>query len=361
MMRRVDVLIVGLGPGGGAAAGVAARGGLSVLGIDKRKQIGEPVQCAEFIPSPMTRYAQDDGVLVQAIKGMKSALPSGHVEQSAFTGLMIDRAQFDRALAARAKEAGAELRTETRLVGLDAARSVARLQGTGRELHDVHYTSLIAADGPHSTVAALLGLPALSAVHTRQYTVPLLGPYQDTDIWLSDDFPGGYAWLFPKGAVANLGVGADRRHEPNLKRPLDQLHHQLAAQGLVGTETLGRTGGAIPVGGMRDRLTIGNIAFVGDAAGLTHPITGAGIAAAVVSGERAGEAVARCIRHGDRQAFAAFEEEVRDQFEVTLTRAEARRRFLNQYWRRPEAHEDRIMRRGWIAFDEYFSNDVAVA
>lgn len=60
--------------------------------------------------------------------------------------------------------------------------------------------------------------------------------------------------------------------------------------------------------------------FVGDAAGLTHPITGAGIAAAVQSGERAGLAAAEYIR-GDGQALAVYDEDMREQYRPTLERA----------------------------------------
>ncbi|MBZ5583735.1 MAG: geranylgeranyl reductase, partial [Acidobacteriia bacterium] len=57
---------------------------MSVLAVDRRKEVGVPVQCAEFIPLPMGRYAQADGVLLQQISGMKSLLPSGAVEKTAF-------------------------------------------------------------------------------------------------------------------------------------------------------------------------------------------------------------------------------------------------------------------------------------
>ena len=72
--------------------------------------------------------------------------------------------------------------------------------------------------------------------------------------------------------------------------------------------------------------------FVGDAAGLTHPITGAGIAAAIVSGESAGQAAARFLLSSDADALSEFEAEMRDQFEASLTRAAARRQWLNQQW-----------------------------
>lgn len=352
-MKRVQVLVIGLGPGGASAARVAAEAGLEVLGIERNRRVGEPVQCAEFIPMPMGAYAKPQGVLHQRIVGMKSILPSGSSHDSDFPGYMIDRARFDRAIAERAEKAGATLRTHTRLIALDAEARIATVRREGDDV-ELAYDVLIAADGPHSPVAAQLKLPALKVVQTRQYTVPLLKPYADTDIWLSDDFPGGYAWLFPKGEWANLGLGADKRFEDNLKEPLDALHRQLVREGLVGEEIHYRTGGAIPVGGLREFLAVGRCLFVGDAAGLTHPITGGGISAAVVSGERAGQAAAEFLA-GDEEAFLDYEEDVRDQFEATIARAVERRLYLERQWRTVAASEDATMRRGWIAFDEYFA------
>lgn len=353
-MRQVDVLIIGLGPAGTAAAAAAAQGGLSVLGVDRRHEIGLPVQCAEFIPLPMGKYATANGVLLQRIKGMKSYLPSGAVAETDFPGLMIDRAAFDQALAHEAATQGAELMLDSRLAKLDAAQSVARIKTPVDEI-DVSYKLLIAADGPHSPVAEALGLPEMEVVTTRQYTVPLKRAYADTDIWLSPAYPGGYAWLFPKGNLANLGLGLDKRFAGDMKTPLDALHQQLMAQNLVGAEISYRTGGAIPVGGLREHLVVGKVLFTGDAAGLTHPITGAGIAAAVISGERAGQAALAWLKDNDRAALEDFEEDIRDQFEVTVSRAVERRRWLDKFWNTEEVHADPLHRKSWIAFPDYFA------
>jgi digeranylgeranylglycerophospholipid reductase len=355
-VSTVDLLVVGLGPAGASAAAVAARAGLAVVGIEKRRQLGEPVQCAEFIPLPMSPFAQDDGVTVQRIEGMDTALPSGAVESSPFPGLMIDRPTFDRAIAARACRAGARLMAGVVLEGIDGVRKVAWVRRRPDGLPSaLGYRTLIAADGPRSSVAALMGLDPLPLVHTRQYRVPLASVSRKTDIWLSDDFPGGYAWLFPKGAVANVGLGMDRGFQRDLKAPLDTLARRLAAEGRIKHRILARTGGAIPVGGLRPRLVEGAALFVGDAAGLTHPITGAGIAAAVVSGESAGRAAAEFLGGRGEKALEHFEEDLRDHFENTLLRAVRARRYLDGCWRTTAARKDSVMRRGWIAFEEYFA------
>jgi len=348
-----DILVVGLGPGGGAAAAAAAEAGARVLAIDKKKQVGEPVQCAEFIPMPLGRYTGGAGVLQQQIAGMKSILPSGAVKDTPYKGFMIDRAAFDRALAARAADAGAELRLACTLEGLDRERRVATVK-EGNIRREIAFRALVAADGPRSRVARLLGLPEQKVVHSRQYLVPLLQPLSDTVIWLSPAYPGGYAWLFPRGETANLGVGIDFEFCRDLRHPLDELHERLAAGGVVGREIRRRTGGAIPVGGMRERLVVGEALFVGDAAGLTHPITGAGISAAVLSGEEAGKAAARWLA-GDAGALDAYEDAVRELFGPTIERALRTRESVAWMWKTPAAALDENQRRGWFAFEEYLA------
>lgn len=349
-----DVLVVGAGPAGASAARQAAQAGASVLCVDRRHRVGEPVQCAEFVPLPMLPYTRGRGVLQQAIRGMHTLLPSGQGHQSPFPGLMIDRGAFDRALAARAVEAGAALWTGAHFQSWDGTCAGIWRDGT---LHRIRSRLLIGADGPHSDAARLLGAPPQPCVQTRQYTVPLAKDYPDTDIFLADDYPGGYGWLFPKGRVANLGVGADRALARDLRAPLAALHQSMLDRGIVRSEILARTGGAIPVGGLR-KLVWRNAVLVGDAAGLTHPITGAGIAAAVLSGECAGNATADWLG-GRTNALADYAEEMHEQFGPSLARALSRRAALKSIWHTPRAREDSVMRSGWIAFDDYFKAPLA--
>jgi geranylgeranyl reductase family protein len=351
---RIQVLVLGLGPAGACAAAEAARCGASVLAVDRKREAGRPVQCAEFVPALI---GIDVGQLAesvrQPIRGMMTFVEDDAPDvQRDFPGQMLDRAAFDAALAARAQQAGAQCR-----LGV----TVRRITPTGRvQLSDgtvAEAEVIIGADGPRSLAGHAIGQVNTALVETRQITVALRTLHQATDIFLSADIPGGYAWLFPKGAVANLGAGVHPGHKRQLKRIVGRLHAELMQSGRVGAEVLGLTGGLIPVGGMLKpwgRLDGRLVLLAGDAAGLTHPISGAGIAAAVHSGKLAGQAAAGWIA-GDRSAAEDYQEELESVFKVALDRAVCRRAELDQVHACGARPGKQALRRGWIAYPEYWA------
>jgi flavin-dependent dehydrogenase len=98
-----DLLIIGAGPAGSSAARAAARGGARVLLIDKRRQIGVPVQCAEFVPQSTSRYLSfSSNCILQTIDTMVSFLPDGKFYEMKSPGYMLDRSLFDKELASAA-------------------------------------------------------------------------------------------------------------------------------------------------------------------------------------------------------------------------------------------------------------------
>ena len=115
--------------------------------------------------------------------------------------------------------------------------------------------------------------------------------------------------------------------------------------------------GTLPIGVM-NRTYKNRTLFVGDAAGFTHPVTGAGIAAAVASGERAGQAAGAYLALSQAQALAEFEQDMREQFEASLLRAVQQRRRQAHARASMPVLEAAAYRQGWIAFPEYFAEIV---
>ena len=358
--RNVDVLVVGLGPAGAAAAAEAAGSGLNVLAIERNAEAGEPVQCAEFVPAMIGMEVRDLGdSRVQPIGAMHTFVGGGPAEVTPdFRGIMVDRARFDRHLIALAEQAGAECRFATPLRGLDADGTATIGDG-----ETVTGKIVIGADGPRSRVGEAIGAVNTDLVETRQVTVDLADAHSATDIFLNAEIAGGYAWLFPRGEVCNLGLGVSQEHKARLKPLLDQLHAQLVVEGRVGETVHRHTGGLIPVGGMVGpvgKLGGTSVLLAGDAAGLTNPVTGAGIPAAVMSGSMAGAAAAGLVE-GDADAADDYAEELAAIFGPSLALALRRRRAIVSTYRQGGLPDNGAMRDAWIAFPQYWAKDEAAA
>ena len=353
-METPDIVVIGLGPAGSRAATAAAAAGYRVVALERRSQPGRPVQCAELVPALLEQdIAGLAAITRQPIARMLTAVENAAVDETQnFPGRMIDRAAFDAWLAHEAAHAGAQCRYGVTgiAVGTDGTVSTS----DGRTLCP---RLVIGADGPHSCVGRAAGRINRELVETRQITVALLKPHDATDIFLRADYPGGYGWLFPKADRANLGLGLVPEAKRRLKPLLDALHRQLVADGRVGTTATALTGGPIPVGGrLRAVGFFGRTPFLlaGDAAGLTNPVTGAGIAAAVQSGTLAGTVAARWLG-GAAAALDDYEEELGELFDGALSRALARRHALLAHYRNGGLPDTGALRAGWIAYPQYWA------
>ena len=348
-LTPVDVLVLGLGPAGASAAAQAARLGRTVMAIERKQVAGKPVQCAEFVPAMISVDVADLAASVQQrIASMTTFVERDAPDiQANFSGHMLDRAAFDASLVEQAVLAGAQC-----ALGVSARRILPEGVVSLSDGRAIAPRIIIGADGPCSVVGRAIGQINTALVETRQITVPLNNAHEATDIFLSADIPGGYGWLFPKGNVANLGAGVDPANKHQLKAIVARLHESLTRSGQVGAAILSLTGGLIPVGGMLQpwgTFAKTLVLLAGDAAGLTNPVTGAGISAAVYSGRLAGQAASATLA-GNTSAHLDYQEELENVFGAALARAKRRREALAA--KRPDRD---ALRRGWIAYPQYWA------
>lgn len=300
-MDRYDAVVVGAGPAGSVAARFLAEGGASTLVLEKRDEIGVPVQCGEFLPSPAT--------LEEIMPGVKGVLelfdippgcisrptskiavisPAGRRYELDFDGMSLWRAKYDQHLARLAEKSGAEVRTGTRVRGV----------GNGcveTDQESIRAGVIIGADGPVSIVRRSMGMPAPGQLFSCiQYTVP--GDFGDAvEMYFGGVAPGGYAWVIPKSDGANLGLGMPPGHSRRtLRSRLDEFVHRLGIHGRPKLET----GGLVPGSGPVEETVRGNVLLCGDAAGHVMATNGGGIPIAVVCGRAAGEVAAAHIKEG---------------------------------------------------------------
>jgi len=349
-LRTCDVLVVGAGPAGSAAARAAARQGVSVLLAERRRRVGVPVRCAETVPLPVGKYVglSNPAITVQAVRAMRTFLPGLEPKENLFPGAMIRRDRFDQELARQAVEAGARLVT-----GIQVYRRTPEGIRAWDEHGEVFIRSrvIVGADGPCSQVARWMGQPSGPFLAAAQVSLKLARPLDHTRIYFDPKIPGGYGWVFPKGDRANLGVGLEAGQARSLTIILNGFKRERMEEGLVEALEKPAGGGLVPVGGLRD-LWLEDMILAGDAAGTCHPISGAGVGNALISGELAGEAAAAAVIRGEYSPLENYRNELQALLGPSLSRAAAKRQTMIRDWNQTDFTE--LIKKNWIAFREYY-------
>ncbi len=335
----VDVLVIGGGPTGSTAARFAAAGGARTLMIEKRQEIGTPVRCGEGIGQGWLEavgLSPDKAFVAHAIDALRVVAPDGTTLMvpgagGGKGGYVVERDLFDRYLAKEASRAGAEIAIKTSALGLLSERG--RIAGAVcehmGETFEIRAQVVIGADGFESQVGRWAGLqPPLrtrDVASCLQYTlVGAEGDPRFSDVHLGSAAPGGYAWVFWKGAdVANVGLGiplSRLKDRAEVKAYLDAFvrHQPGLARGEVIEEVAGGITSCLPA----ERSVTAGLLLAGDAARLVDPLTGAGIENGLLSGRLAGETAARAVREGDASetALMAYDRAWRSRLEEPLAR-----------------------------------------
>lgn len=364
-MLNCELLVVGAGPAGACAATAAAGAGISTMLIDAKMRIGEQPHCGEFVPDRLfVEHDLDKSVVIQHVSAMESIMmdsndcvlePGFKLNQwglkskiIASPGYMIDRVRFDRDLSRKAAASGAEVYCGARLTKRTQDGWVVNF---GAKDHILNPKVIIAADGAGSSTTRSLGLTGPDLLKGIQIEAPLCNELDRTLIFLSKDIVGGYGWLFPKRKAANVGLGVIVGSAKPAIELLDDLSARLRDMKLIRSGVLGKWGGLIPVSGMRANLVIGNVILCGDAAGLTHPITGAGIPQAVFSGESAGIAAAAFIKTGDENFLRNYETDIKSRYSGVLRHAALKRKQMMNSW--AAADFSLVCGNSWPAFKGY--------
>lgn len=307
-----DAVVVGGGPAGATAAKELAEAGRHVVLLDRAGRI-KP--CGGAIPPRLMRdFAVPPSMLVARATSARMIAPSAKtVEMPVGDGYvgMVDREHYDEWLRVRADEAGAVRQTGTferierdeagiaEIVYRDADGSEARLRTR----------AVIGADGARSKVArqTLKGadrVPCVFAYH-EVIKAPRGGAAdyaaQQCDVVYQGDLsPDFYAWVFPHGDTASVGVGSARKGFA-LRDSVARLRR---TTGLDACETVRGEGAPIPLKPLKRWDNGRDVVVAGDAAGVVAPASGEGIYYAMASGRMAAEGVERYLASGDVRALA---------------------------------------------------------
>jgi len=332
---EADVIVVGAGPGGSAAARYLAAEGFDVIALEKSHFPREKV-CGDGLTPRAVRELQMIGLPTPREEGWIPSrglrmIGGGHrlefpwedLESFPNYGLSLPRAAFDHRLAEHARDGGADVRegwhvdavlrdasgegpdSGGRVVGVVAKP----VDAAGKKGDPVEYRAplVISADGVSARLALGVGIersknrPIGVAVRTYFTTPRHDEEWMEGHLEIWDGERGnsrllpGYGWIFPLGdGTANVGLGtlSAKGTPPKLDhRALlrDWLDHS-AADWELGEQVGEVKGAAIPMAFNRQPHYIPGMMLVGDSGGMVNPFNGEGIAYAMQAARRATEA-----------------------------------------------------------------------
>jgi geranylgeranyl reductase family protein len=317
-----DVLVVGAGPAGSAAAQTLARGGFDVVLVDAQAFPRDKVCGDGLIPDAhhaMRRLGVLDEVmaLAQHARHVACIGPRGGRIDVPGTVAVLQRRRLDEVLCRAAVAAGARMFAPLRfVVALEEERAGvrqvvgARLQAAG-VLREVRAGWVILATGavPQALIAAgVCERRTPSAIALRGYVrnPTMTTRITELEVFWHPRLKPGYGWIFPcPDGVFNIGVGVAHSHakgddgrttmqDVNLRDSLRAFTEVYApARELVaGGQWIGELKGAPLRCSLEGaRYSRPGLLVAGEAAGSTYAFTGEGIGKALETGILAAEAV----------------------------------------------------------------------
>lgn len=311
-MSTVDVVIIGAGPAGTAAAITLARAGRSVVVLDKASFPREKI-CGDGLttgalrqldtlglrPETVASWQPVDDVVVHGPSGrtVTFPLPRG---QGRFA-VVARRVDLDASLVDLARAAGATVHEGHAFDRIDTFDDHVVVHPAGLEAVTARF--VIGADGMWSPLRKALGANTVGYLgewHAFRQYFHTVAPSAATDlhVWFEPDLLPGYVWSFPlPDNRANVGFGIQRganirtRDMARLWPEILARPHIRAVLGDAAVAESPHRAWPIPARVDSVQLTCGRALFVGDAAASTDPMTGEGIGQALQSGILAAEAI----------------------------------------------------------------------
>lgn len=292
-----DLLIVGAGFAGLAAAKQAALCGTKVLVVDAKSQIGAHIHTTGILVEEAYRFLSPPPELVRPMSGIRLYGPNRafrDLEQANYRFYTTDTAKILQWQAQEALQAGAEIRVRAPFIrGSQTGDIVDALIGSTL----VRARFVIGADGAKSAVASAFGLGLntkfLVGVERENRDIGTMEPDLLHVFLDRRTAPGYIAWAAVHPNGCQIGLAVTRKRAVQLEQFKAEIEGRFR---MDPSQEYERRAGLIPTNGLVHPWIKNRVLLAGDAAGMVSPLTAGGIRTALQFGDAAGQKIAQYLR-----------------------------------------------------------------
>ena len=308
-----EVVIIGSGPVGSTIAYYLSQKNLDVTLVDKKNQIGYPLQCAGILSKHIFDYNElPDNLILNTVKGafLHTQNHILKVEKQENAAYIIDRIAYDEHLFKRAIENGVKFINE-KAIDYDIENGITYLShGT-----QINSKVIIGCEGYNSGLSQKMGntqsnfnasqmLVEISDENIQSFRDSIASIDEYVDTYLTNDILPGFLWVIPLGNNQfRVGLFSNHTHKQQNDMLNDFLNQNFEY------EIIEKYKGFIPIFNEKNLLVKGHAVLIGDAAGQVKPTSGGGLLIGFDACEMASRHVANAVENDDINLLRDYQKE----------------------------------------------------
>ncbi|MDL2271097.1 NAD(P)/FAD-dependent oxidoreductase [Methanobrevibacter sp. OttesenSCG-928-I08] len=321
-----DVVIVGAGPIGSNLAYLLSKNNLSICLIDKKKEIGIPLQCAGIVSKDILNYIDiPNDLIINKAKGAflhtKNNILQVNKEES--TALIIDRVLFDKYLFKKAIGEGVEF-IQNKVINIDSEKGIVKCANGDT----ISSKIIVGADGVNSIVSKEINND-LNKVNASQFLVKIddngVNDFRNSkkninefvDVYVDSRIFPGFLWCIPtENNLYRVGLFSDEDYKSQNLILNEFLEENFTVNSY---EIIEKYKGAIPKCNFKNKLYENRVLLIGDAAAQVKPTTGGGLVLGFNISKYASKIITNSIINDDISLIKNYADEFKNKFFNELT------------------------------------------
>ena len=312
--------VVGAGPVGSTFARYMAEKGFNVAILEKKKEIGVPLQCAGLLGKKIKKVnVLPDEFIINPVHGAFLHSPEDTtltVAKDKPEAYVLDRVGYDKFLAESAADSGVDIFLNHRVEKVDSLNG--NLHFKNSKTTKISADVLVGADGHSSMMSRSFNHPPES-FQAAQYLVDVGEKRFQRDfvhLYVDSRISPGFLWTIPLSeTTARIGLFADASYQ-QITSVLNELIKKRPE--LHGATILKKYHGVIPKQDPQKKLVNDRVILLGDAASQVKPTTGGGLIMGFTCAEIASRAVSKALESENISFLNDYPKEFDDRFRKEL-------------------------------------------